>query len=178
MWFGTGGDACFYDGKTFTVFKNKDGKPFYNVWSIIEDQKGNIWFDGSIIIDRKRISDKGTILTLEGGLWCYDGNTYIRVSKRGASAIIEDTKGNIWTTGSLPAPNGNVWALSRYDQKSLYDEQPGVTEITSIEGPGMLCGLVEASDGSIWYGALGSTSGVFRYDGKTITDFRRKEGQK
>jgi ligand-binding sensor domain-containing protein len=33
-----------YDGKTFTVLKNKDGKAFNNVWSVIEDKKGNIWF--------------------------------------------------------------------------------------------------------------------------------------
>jgi hypothetical protein len=39
-----GGDMFVYDGKTFTVFKNKDGKAFNNVWSIIEDKKGNIWF--------------------------------------------------------------------------------------------------------------------------------------
>ncbi|GAB3700771.1 hypothetical protein GCM10027592_28080 [Spirosoma flavus] len=96
------------------------------------------------------------------------------VSKRGASAIIEDKKGNIWTTGSVHPPNGNVWTLSRYDQKSLYNEKPAVTEIMSIEGPGMLCGLMEANDGSIWFGALGATSDVFRYDGKTIRDFRRK----
>ena len=28
LWFGTRGEACFYDGKTFTVLKNKDGKAF------------------------------------------------------------------------------------------------------------------------------------------------------
>jgi ligand-binding sensor domain-containing protein len=43
LWFGTRGEPCFYDGKTFTVFKNKDGKAFNNVWSIIEDKKSNIW---------------------------------------------------------------------------------------------------------------------------------------
>ncbi|GAB2583608.1 hypothetical protein GCM10027190_36030 [Spirosoma areae] len=68
-----------------------------------------------------------------------------------------------------------VWALSRYDQKSLYNEKPTVTEIMS--GKAFL-GLLEANDGSIWFGALGPTSGVYRYDGKTITDFKRKEGQK
>ncbi len=36
----------------------------------------------------------------------------------------------------------------------------------------MLCGILEANDGSIWFGSL---YGVYRYDGKTITDFRRKE---
>ena len=41
----------------------------------------------------------------------------------------------------------------------------------------MLCGILEANDGSIWFGALGPESGVYRYDGKTITDFKSKEGQ-
>jgi len=38
-------------------------------------------------------------------------------------------------------------------------------------------GILEANDGSIWFGGLGSMSGVYRYDGKTITDFKSKEGQ-
>ena len=46
----------------------------------------------------------------------------------------------------------------------------------SIKGTGMLCGILEANDGNIWFGALGPESGVYRYDGKTITDFKSKEG--
>jgi ligand-binding sensor domain-containing protein len=158
IWIGTRGEACFYDGKTFTVFKNKDGKAFNNVWSIIEDKKGSIWF-GDV-----------------DGLWRYDGSTFTKVSQRGAFAIIEDKKGNIWTTGEVK-PNG-YWGLSCYDQKFLYSK-PTVTEIMTRKGPGMLCGILEANDGSIWFGALGAIiSGAFRYDGKTITDFRRKEDQK
>ena len=83
LWFGTRGEPCFYDGKTFTVFRNKDGKAFNNVWSIIEDKKGNIWFGD------------------DDGLWRYDGSTFTKVSQRGAYAIIEDKKGNIWTTGAV-----------------------------------------------------------------------------
>jgi len=41
----------------------------------------------------------------------------------------------------------------------------------------MLCGILEASAGSIWFGAMGPKSEVYRYDGKTITDFKSKEGQ-
>jgi ligand-binding sensor domain-containing protein len=163
LWFGTRGDACFYDGKTFTVLKNKDGKAFNNVWSIIEDKKGNIWF-GDV-----------------DGLWRYDGRTFTKVSQRGAHAIIEDKKGNIWTTSQITTsqinPNGPVWALFRYDQKSLYNKNPTVTEIVS-GGPANLYGILEANDGSIWFGGLGSFIGVHRYDGKTITDFRSKEDQK
>ena len=68
---------------------------------------------------------------------------------------------------------GTVWALSRYDQKSLYNKKPTVTEIMSGQ-PGSF-GILEANDGSIWFGSDG---GVYRYDGKTITDFKSKEGQK
>jgi ligand-binding sensor domain-containing protein len=49
---------------------------------------------------------------------------------------------------------------------------PTVTEIMS--GPPTFLGLLEANDGSIWFGAF---DGVYRYDGNTITDFKSKEGQ-
>jgi ligand-binding sensor domain-containing protein len=169
LWFGTRGDACYYDGKTFTVLRNKDGEAFYNVWGITEDRKGNIWFGGSIIKDKK-----GSTLFLEGGLWRYDGSTVTKVSQKGAYAIIEDKKGNIWTTGDVNPPNGKVWALSRYDAKSLYNKMPTVTEIKS-GGRMDFLGILEANDGSIWFGSGG---GVHRYDGKTITDFKDKESQK
>ena len=149
LWFGAQGENMFvYDGKTFTVLKNEDGKAFKNVWSIIEDKKGNIWF-----------GDKN-------GLWRYDGQTFTKVSQRGAYGIIEDKKGNIWTTGVVK-PGGGAWALSRYDAKSLYNKNPAVTEIMSTEK--FFLEILEANDGSIWFGSLDR---VYRYDGKTITDFR------
>ena len=151
-------------GKTFTVLKNKDGKAFKNVWSVIEDKKGNIWF-GDV-----------------DGLWRYDpsaasrtgSRSFTKVSQRGAYAIIEDKKGNIWTTGPVNAPDAPVWALSRYDAKSLYDKLPTVTEIKS-GGRMDFLGILEANDGSIWFG---SGRGVHRYDGKTFTDFKSKEVEK
>ena len=170
LWFGTRGEACFYDGKTFTVLKNKDGKAFNNVWSIIEDKKGNIWFGATIIEDKR-----GDTSFVSQGLWRYDGSTYTKVSQKGAYAIIEDKNGNIWTTGEVK-PNGD-WALSRYDANSLYNKNPTITEIMSVK-QGCLCGILEDNDGNIWFGALGPRSGVYRYDGKTITDFKDKERQK
>jgi ligand-binding sensor domain-containing protein len=153
FWFGSQGENMFvYDGKSYTVLKNKDGKAFKNVWSIIEDKKGSIWFGDNT------------------GLWRYDGSTFTKVSERGAYAIIEDKKGNIWTTGEI---NPNVWAISRYDAKFLYDEKPTVTEIKS-GGRMDFLGIAEADDGSIW---IGSGNGVYRYDGKSFTDFKSKKGQ-
>ncbi len=169
LWIGTRSDACYFDGKTFTVFKNKEGKPFYNVWSIVEDKKGNIWFGGAIIKEKK-----GSTIYLEGapGLWRYDGSTYTKVSQMGAYNIIEDKNGNIWTTGAANPVGVGAWKLLRYDQNSLYNEKPTITEIASINN--MLCMILEANDGSIWFG---SGKGVYRWDGKTLTDFQRQEDQ-
>lgn len=157
LWIGTRGEAFVYDGKTFTTLIH-EGEAFNNVWSIIEDKKGNIWF--------------GVNGGRANGLWRYDGSVFTKVSQRGVYAVIEDKKGNIWTTGEVN-PDGKVWALSRYDQKSLYNKTPTVTEI--ISGPPAFLGILEAYDGSIWFGSAGW---VHRYDGKIITDFKSKEGQK
>jgi sugar lactone lactonase YvrE len=157
-----------YDEKIFTVLKNKDGKTFTNVWGITEDRKGNIWFGATIIEDKR-----GDTSFVSQGLWRYDGSTYTKVSQKGAYAIIEDKNGNIWTTGADEPPRiGQVWSLSRYDQKSLYNKKPTVTEIKSQSG--MLLGILEDAKGNIWFGSGG---GVYRYDGKTITDFKSVAGQ-
>ena len=173
LWFGAQGEDLFvYDarlngefgpGKPFTILRNKEGKAFNNVWGVIEDSKGNIWFGATIVEDKR-----GDTNFISQGLWRYDGSTFTKVSKRGAYALIQDKKGNIWTTGEV---GQNVWALSLYDQKTLYNKNPTVTEIVS-GGPALL-GILGANDGSIWFGGLGSMSGVYRYDGKSITDFKK-----
>jgi streptogramin lyase len=178
FWFATRGSTFVYDarlpdgqGKRFTVFTH-DGKPFMNVRSIIEDKKGNIWLGGP------------------DGLWRYDGSTFTNFTKNFVGYIYEDKKGNIWTSSesaksqdlalsrfdgkSLSGLAGanDPWVLSRYDQRSLSNKKPTVTEIKP--GHGMICGILEVNDGSIWFGAFG----VYRYDGSTITDFKGKEVRK
>jgi ligand-binding sensor domain-containing protein len=138
FWFITSGHTFVYDGKTFTKVTNNLGKPFINVRSIIEDKKGNLWLGG------------------QDGLWRYDGITFTNVTENFVGYVYEDKKGNIWTS-SLSA---NPWALSRYDEKFLYSNKPTVMEIKSNEG--MIFGILEAYDGSIWFGTL---NGVYRYNG-------------
>ncbi|TWJ00917.1 two component regulator with propeller domain [Mucilaginibacter frigoritolerans] len=152
FWFATRGNTFVYDGKTFTVFTHED-KPFTNVRTIIEDKTGNIWLGGA------------------DGLWRYDGITFINFTQKFVGYIIEDKKGNIWTSSEsanspawVGSETGNiqVWALSRYDEKSLSDKKPTVTEITN---KGMIFGILEDDKGSIWFGAF---DGVHRYDGNAI----------
>jgi hypothetical protein len=55
-------------------------------------------------------------------------------------------------------------------------KMPTVTEIKS-GGRMSFLGIVEANDGSIWIGSAGAGGGgVYRYDGKTFTDFKSKDG--
>lgn len=143
FWIGTRGEACFYDGKTFSVFSHND-KPFTNVRKIMEDSKGNIWLGGN------------------DGLWRYDGNSFVNFTQNFVGYIYEDKTGNIWTSSKT----AEGWALSRYDAETLSAKEPKPIEIVSKEK--MIFGILEAFDGSIWYGTL---DGVSRYDGNTITDF-------
>ena len=123
-----------------------------NVRSIIKDKKGNIWLGGY------------------DGLWRYDGSTFTNFTQNFVGYIYEDRKGNIWT--SSQRANEDRCLLSRYDEKSLTDKKPTVTEIMSkYDGnKGMIFGILEANDGSIWFGTM--ADGVCRYDGNTITDFK------
>jgi ligand-binding sensor domain-containing protein len=146
LWFTTRGNTFVYDGKIFRVVSNND-KPFRNVRSIIEDKKGNIWLGGA------------------DGLWRYDGTVFTNFRYQFVGDIIQDRKGNIWT--SSVSASGRGWALSRYDAKTLSDSKPAVIEIKS--GEKMIFGILEAKDGSIWFGSM---NGVYRYDGKNITDFK------
>jgi ligand-binding sensor domain-containing protein len=164
LWFGTRGNASVYDGKTFTTITNKDGKPFVNVRSIIKDKKGNIWLGGA------------------DGLWRYHGSAFTNFTKKFVGYIYEDKKGNIWTSSessndlsrvlSGNSANTPAWALSRYDEKSLSNKKPTVTEITNKP---MIFGILEDDKGNIWFGAL---DGVYRYDGNTTSDFKGKEVRK
>lgn len=163
LWFATRGNTFVYDGKTFTVFTHED-KPFKNVRTIIEDKKGNIWLGGA------------------DGLWRYSGSTFTNFTQKFVGYIIEDKKGNIWTSSemdnsrawALPRNDGKSssnqgWALSRYDGNSLSNKRPTVTEIKSAEK--MTFGILETTDGSIWFGTL---DGLCRYDGNTISSFNGK----
>jgi ligand-binding sensor domain-containing protein len=149
IWFGTRGDISVYDGKTFTTLTDKDGRTFRNVWALIKDNKDNIWFGDA------------------DGLWRYDGSSFTQIDRMGAGVIIKDKKGNVLT--SIGGP------IFLYDEQSLSDKKPHVTEIkTKYEGRRNLpFGMLWAEDGSIWIG-----SDRYRYDGKTLTDFKSKEGQK
>ncbi|GAB4018915.1 hypothetical protein GCM10028808_54840 [Spirosoma migulaei] len=150
LWFGTRGYTYVYDGKTFSVFSHK-GTSFGDIWSIIEDRKGTIWLGGG------------------NGLWRFDSGAITQFTQNPILHVFEDKKGNIWTSSQI-APGR--FGLFRNDEKSLSDKKTAVTEIAQSLN---LFGILEATDGRIWFGAY---DGVYRYDGTTITDFKKIADQK
>lgn len=146
IWLGTRGSTFIYDGHSFDTFTNKD-VAFQNVRRIIEDRKGNVWLGGN------------------DGLWRYDGNAFTNITKDFVGYIYEDRAGNIWTSSDEHSRRG--WALSRYDQESLSQLVPKPTIVKF--GEGMIFGILEADDGTIWFGTF---EGVQRYDGSRFDNFR------
>ena len=156
LWFGTIGEGVVrYDVKTLTYFSNPDGFNSNSVFAINEDKSGNLWF--------------GT----DQGVYKYDGKTFrnynqndglshIDISRK---SILVDRSGTIWV-----GTHGGVFV---YDPSadsnggksfSLFQQLPPIN----------VAGIMEEKTGNIWFAS--SNKGVFRYDGKTITNIAEKEG--
>lgn len=75
VWIGTDGGLCTFDGEKFRVFNRSEGFTASKVWSITEDEFGNMWFgcfgDGVMKFDGKKLSK----ITEKQGL----DNNWIRV---------------------------------------------------------------------------------------------------
>jgi ligand-binding sensor domain-containing protein len=155
LWFGTIGEGVVrYDKKTLTYFSNPDG--FYNntVYAINEDRNGNLWF--------------GT----DQGVYKYDGKTFRNYNQQDGlshidisrKSILVDRSGTIWvgTHGGvfLYDPSADSHGGQSF---SLFKQLPSIN----------VAGIMEDRSGNVWFAS--SDKGVFRYDGKTITNIAGKE---
>ncbi|MBO0948456.1 ligand-binding sensor domain-containing protein [Fibrella forsythiae] len=155
IWFATNDGDGRYDGKTFRTFTVKDGLSDNDIWSMLKDSKGNLWF--------------GTL----GGVSRYDGKTFIsfplpkasiaanpRFSPKLVWSFCEDRVGNIWF-----GLDGD--GVRKYDGNSF-------TNYSIAEGLGnrFVQSILEDKRGELWFGTSG---GVYRFNGKTFTNFTKKE---
>ena len=163
-----------------------------NVWAMLEDRIGNIWFstDGGVArYDGKNFINYTTneglnnyyILTMledkEGKLWfgtdgggvsCLDGEIFTHytpecgLNNYDIKSIIEDKNGNIW----FASDGGGV---IKYNKKSF-------TNYTSKNG---LCNdnvtsIIEDKKGNIWFGTNGG--GMSCFDGEYFITYDTKNG--
>ncbi len=180
MWFGTlGGGVSRYDGnrveaiergdsgaaqstkdlrkvdgkfvKSFTSFTNAQGLPNNNIYCIIQDRKGDLWFG-----------------TNGGGASRYNGKYFTNYSKdQGLPnnivfSIHEDKTGKLWF-----GTNGG--GVSCYDGK-LFTTHSTAQGLTS----NVVYCITEDKEGILWMGTLGG--GVSRYDGKSFINYTTAQG--
>jgi ligand-binding sensor domain-containing protein len=143
-----------YDGKT--VSRLKADKPLKGVYAMTEDKKGNLWFDSGELsvssFDGKSLKK----YTEKDGLCGY----YI-------VCLLGDSKGNVWFGSTYRDEKGRTQGcLTRYDGKTINQFPLEGLDNTSITN------IFEDRSGNIWIGSR--NVGIYKYDGRTITDFTEK----
>ncbi|NBA85550.1 hypothetical protein GVN16_07250 [Emticicia sp. CRIBPO] len=172
---------CFYHILIQSVAADRKG----NVWfSALGDQSGVYRYDGKAIarfsFDKPIKSLVSWIKEDKAGNMCfgsrdegvcrYDGKTFTYfTSKNGLCSnfttdMLEDKSGNLWFSSSLLENEGRTkGCVTRFDGKTFKQ--------VSLEGLGntSVWTMLEDKKGYVWLGAR--NVGLYRYDGKSFTDF-------
>lgn len=125
----------------------------YDVYCILKDSKGNIWFGTSNV-----------------GVGRYDGKSFAWLTAPALTgapvrSVFEDKKGNYWfSSGGGVRPDG-FRAVTDFGK--LQDRAQG----TVFEG----MSIIEDDNGKVWTAAL--AAGAFSYDGKQRVGYPIKEGE-
>src|ERR1051325_10323323 len=140
-----------YNGKTFTHYTEKDGLSSNFVWTILEDNSGNLWF--------------GTA----DGITQYDGGkfTIIPISAITGNANYQKTKQDNygfhnpqenWVNGILQDQSGIFWfatmtGIYRYDGKIFthFSVNDGINNSTGIP-INQVESILQDNLGNIWFG--------------------------
>lgn len=177
LWFYAGGGAYRYDGSTLTYLplpkpdfdaKYSPNPPEvlsrYAVYCTLKDRKGNLWFG-----------------TQANGVCRYDGRLFTWFTEKGLAGpavlgLFEDKNGILWF-------GNNGSGLFRYDGSTLTNitEEKGLNNkefrASNKPGPGTLARIYsinEDTTGNLWIGTV--DAGVWRYDGKNLTNYTTKDG--
>lgn len=172
IWFTTTKEGVFkYNGKTFKNITVKDGLCSNNVWSVIEDKNGVLWF------------------ATANGLCSFDGNNFINIQlpkidtedvspitglpsreTKVVSTIIQDNEGGFWlgtdASGAYHFDGKNFSSFLKFEGRIQPSDSVYNNCITSI---------IEDRKGNIWFTSM-THGGINRYDGKTMTHFTTEDG--
>ena len=155
MWFGTdGGGISVYDGERFNTFTTQDGLASNFVRSIYSVDDTTIWF------------------ATQGGVSQYDiargndGVTFTNLTEK--EGLIHNDVHAIYQTADEVLWFGTAGGISRYNGKECVN----LTEEDGLVSDHIYA-IHQTSDGVLWFATHGS--GIFAYDGETITKRLMKE---
>jgi signal transduction histidine kinase/ligand-binding sensor domain-containing protein/CheY-like chemotaxis protein len=131
----------------FHTYSTKNGLPGDNVWKILQDRNGYLWF------------------ATNGGVAKFDGleftsyTTDYGLPHNMILSMLEDREGNLW----FGTAEG---AISKFDGIE-------VTTVTTVHGSQVLS-MLEDREGNLWFGTRGS--GIRKFDGSTFTTYTTENG--
>lgn len=114
------------------------------------------------------------------GAYCYNGKTFTHFTMEDGlpnnkvCAITEDNLGNIWfgTAKGLSRFDGKTFttlAIPQSDTSSVW-----LDKVYPIVNPNQVMSILQDREGDLWIGTNGA--GVYRYDGKTFTQYLSNVG--
>jgi ligand-binding sensor domain-containing protein len=165
LWFGTSDNGLYkYDGKSFRQFLEGDGLNSNSINDILEDKDGKIWI--------------GT----KDGVCLYDGKTFAKIQIPLPNNL-PPNKNKLYQTqivnDIMQDKAGKLWFVT-IDGVYIYDGKSFTPFLINEAASGFLTSndkverILEDKVGNIWFGGR-TNEGVFRYDGKSIINFRLKE---
>jgi len=183
--------AAVYDGTTFRKYTFRDGLASNTVFSVLCDEKENVWFGTAMGLSRLKDNSFKTITAAEGlcsnvivtiledadkNLWFgssgggvsrFDNERFIHFPEsenigKLVYAVQQDKEGNMWFATS----NGGV---TKYDGDvfKIFNAKDG---FTSEKIKAIYC----CEDSTIWFGSVGS--GAYFYDRKSFKRYTYKQG--
>lgn len=167
LWFGTTGEGVYrYDGKGFSQFTAKDGLSNNTVWSILEDNKGRIWFgtdSGLSRWDGKSIA----CISLSPGRENTHSPDNALPAELAVWSLRQDRHGTIWIgtgSGMLCLKDG---VLSNFLEDPKL-KNPSRLTLKMVEA------IHEDRKGNIWFasGMPPGEEGLCRFDGTTLAQFK------
>jgi ligand-binding sensor domain-containing protein len=143
----------------------------YEVYSIYKDRKGSIWF-GTSVFGACRFDGETIKWMFEDDLtYAPNGGTF------GVRSIFEDNEGSFWFC--------NIWHKYIFDfgktkisDRLQYQKTKGIGNKQIFGGDEYIyySYIVEDNDGNIWLTTW--DKGVYKYDGKVITNYKVQEKNK
>lgn len=158
MWIGTDAGLCSYDGTTFKVFNETNGLKHDKIWSIVEDDKQNLWIslyrkglakydgkkftyydkkDGLVNNSIRKIhyskKYKCLILATEDGLSLFDGKHF--------KSFIQKTQVNRFQVVGIDESEENIFITVAYDAVYSLIINPDIQKSTLKKNftPSILC---------------------------------------
>jgi ligand-binding sensor domain-containing protein len=185
LWFYAGGGVHRYDGNklTYLPFPKPDFDAKYSpnpperlsryaVYSMLKDTKGNLWFG-----------------TQAMGVCCYDGKSFTWFTEKGLTGpavlgLFEDKNGNIWFGNngaglfrydSLAELRAGSKTLTNFtEEKGLSNKEFRASGKSNLGTLARIYSINEDTAGNLWIGTV--DAGVWRYDGKILTNYTTKDG--